>query len=79
MIQLYDINEDTNLAITKVDHKTRNFAWYELSFPQSVCTKMIMWKSSAQLDVEWEDLDHIMHGGSPKIIKNWQRYQLNEF
>ena len=23
-----------------------------------------------------ERLDHIMHWGSPKIIKNWQKYQL---
>ena len=37
---------------------------------------MIMWKLSAQLDIEWESLDHIMHGGSPKITKNWQEYQL---
>ena len=31
--------------------------------------KMIMWKSYAQLDIEWESLDHIMHGGSSKKDK----------
>ena len=37
---------------------------------------MMMWKSSAQLDIEWENLDHIMHEDSPKITRNWQEYQL---
>jgi len=38
MIQLYDINEDTNWKFTMVDHKITKLAWHELSFPQ-VCTQ----------------------------------------
>jgi len=76
MIQLYDINEDTDWVITKVDHKITKLGmtWAKLS---TKCVhKMIMWKSSAQLDIELKSLDHIMHRGSPKTTKNWQEYKL---
>ena len=80
MIQLYDINEDTNWVITKVDHKKydTSMTWAKLS---TKCVhNMIMWKSSAQLDIEWESLDYIMHEGSPKKHRidkntNWTGYR----
>ena len=51
-------------------------AWYDLSFPQ-VCARIDIVKIKCTTRIfERESLDHIMHGGSPKITKNWQEYQL---
>ena len=45
------------------NHET-SMTWAKLSI--SIVHKMIMWKSSAQLDVITRMLYHIMHGGSSK-------------
>ena len=42
--------------------------------------EMIIWKLSAQLDIEWESLNHIMYGCSPKKPRidkntNWRGYR----
>jgi len=66
MIQLCDINEDTILKFTKVDHKFMKLAWHEVSFSQGVHKDDDVNIKCTTQHFEQESLDH----SSTKRSKN---------